>query len=69
MVLKATSSDQINRAVTDGGTRICPGLSLGTLTHLEVKESEENSAKKAERKQPDMLEANIQANVGVLEAK
>lgn len=37
-------------------------------SHLEVKELEENSAKKAERKQPDMLE-EIQANVGILEAK
>lgn len=68
MVFKATSPDRINRAVIAGDTRTGQGLSPGTLTHPEAKESEENSVKESERKQPDKLE-EIQANVGVLEAK
>lgn len=38
------------------------------LEHLEVEEPEENSAKKAEQKQPDRLE-EILANVGILGAR
>jgi len=44
MVFKATSPDEINRAVIEGestGQRLSPR----TLKHLEVKEPEDNSAK------------------------
>lgn len=67
MVFKATSPDEINRTVTEGesaGQRLSPRM----LKYLEVKEFEENSAKEAEQKQPDMLE-KIPANVGILEAR
>lgn len=60
MIFKATGSDKINRAVIEEETRTGQGLSPGTLKHLETKEYEENSAKEAEQKQPDMLE-EIQA--------
>lgn len=67
MVFNTTSPDEINGAVTEEETRTGQGLSPGTHKHLGVKEFEENSAKEAEQKQPDMLE-EIQANVGIWKA-
>lgn len=50
MAFNTLSPDEINRAVTEGETRIGQGLSTGPLKHLEVKEFEENSVKEAEQR-------------------